>query len=136
LNVLNKYPLIEYYETSGETQGCLNFTPTTGSAIFVDYAENSVNTTFASAHGMKNIHLINNNCTTALGCGGTASGIEVGTTNAGDSNAEYNNVALSGFNIGYRNLGTQNHFGVVFINPQIFFNGIGFQVHQVGPISI
>ena len=102
----------------------------------MDYAENSVNTTFASAHGMKNIHLINNNCTTALGCGGTASGIEVGTTNAGDSNAEYNNVALSGFNIGYRNLGTQNHFGVVFINPQIFFKGIGFQVHQVGPISI
>lgn len=81
---------------------CLNFTPTSGAAITVDYV--GIGFLPASKHGFENLHLINNNCSTSQGCGGTAIGILVGNTNQGQLDASMISDTIQGFAVGYQNI--------------------------------
>ncbi len=86
--------------------GCtLNWTPSTGTAITLDYADPSPATPNAPTnHGLRNIFLINNLCTTTGGCGGSAVGIEIGNVNGGAFDATMEQVCVVGFGgFGYVN---------------------------------
>lgn len=99
---------------------CLNYTPTSGNAITLDYVGNSASA-ISSNHGLKNISLQNNGCIASGGCGGTAVGIMTGTVNQGTYEATMENISVSGFAVGYENT---NPFSVdvQWFNAQFFSN--------------
>jgi len=122
-----KYLLLEGVAASGATglssaAGCLNFTPTSGNAITLDYTTNP-QSSLSAVHGLRDLVLINNNCFTTGGCGSSAVGIMTGTTNQGTYEATMQNVSVIGFGTGYSDL---NNFSVdiLWVNPQFFFNTV------------
>jgi hypothetical protein len=130
LSTSGKYPLlIGHGTTTGAASplggACLNFTPTTGIAITGDYVPTTTNS-YASQHGLRNIALVNNNCSTIGSCGGTAFGISWGTTNWGMSNATFDQVAIIGFQFAYNNANVNDIPGVTWVNPLLQYNGIAF----------
>lgn len=97
---------------------CLNYTPTTGNAITVDY---STGNPLSSNHGFYDLLLQNNGCITSQGCGGSAVGIAVGNVNSGHSAASMINVAVRGFAVGYQNTNALSS-NVQWFNPQFSAN--------------
>lgn len=107
--------------TSPSGGSCLNYTPTSGSAITLDYVS-TLQSPFTSKHGIKNLTLINNLCTTSGGCGGTAVGVDTGTTNAGSNGATFEGLSVWGFSTAHRNLNPLS-VNQTWINFQAFCNG-------------
>jgi hypothetical protein len=108
---------------------CLNYKPTSGSAITLDYAPGT-NIPQNTNHGLRNILLVNNNCFSTDGCGSSAIGINTGGTYGGSTYAVFENVVVSGFSIGYRNLNTLS-VGQVWQNPSFSNNGIAQQFSNI-----
>jgi hypothetical protein len=152
LSTPGKYVLLEHAGAGGAivtstapvttaVVGCLNFTVTSGTptpvAITLDYANNlqTVGAPRSSVHGLRNILLVNNQCATPDGCGGSAVGIQIGTTNQGIQGATMENVSIIGFHIGFQNT---NFFSdpVTWINPQIWDNGVGMDIGNVSTTPI
>jgi hypothetical protein len=63
---------------------CLNYKPTTGSAITLDYVPGT-DALQNTNHGLRNILLVNNSCYRTDGCGSSAVGINTETTNGGST---------------------------------------------------
>lgn len=137
--VANKYPLLEGLGSAGVAglstpQGCLNYIPTSGAAITMDYAT-ATGSPDSSVHGIRNLFLVNNNCFTFGGaCGGTAIAVDTGMTNQGTYEAHFDNISIEGFPVGYRNLNNTS-IGVVWNNPQFFQNGAAVLLDSATPIS-
>ncbi len=136
-----KYVLLEFAGAAGTTsaaapvmQGCLNFIPTTGTAITLNYV--APNPTPTSAHGLRNISLVDNQCLSTTCVGGTAYGIDFGNTTLGGSGnygalgATMENVSIAGFETAIRNINFYSD-PITWINPQIWCNGVGFDVGNV-----
>jgi len=136
-----KYILFEYGGAAGAVNtslmiGCLNYTPSTGVALTLDYASTGqTGQAKSSAHGMRNITLINNQCQTPGGCGGTAVGIDIGNTNEGIQSAAMENVSVIGFSTGFRN---RNFFSdpVSWVNPQFWNCGVGWDIGNVSTTAV
>lgn len=127
-----KLVLLEGGQSSSGTESvynnCLNYTPTSGAAISIDYADGTAGQ-FTSGSGISNITFINNNCTATAGCGGSAVGILIGLTNAGDQQAIYTNVSVQGFDTGYSELNTSFLVaGQNWVNPSFLGNRIAMTV--------
>jgi hypothetical protein len=111
---------------AGQGSVCLNYLPTTGTAITLDYVGNfSANT--MNAHGFSNIFLMNNGCTTSGGCTSSAVGIDNGNTNAGMAGATLQNITITGFGVGWRNVshvsgGESQSVEMLWLNPLFFKN--------------
>jgi hypothetical protein len=143
---VGKYVLLEHAGAAGTTpttppatpvmQGCLNFTPNpnTGTAITLNYV--SPNTIPTSAHGLRNISLVDNQCLSTTCVGGTAYGIDFGNTaylgagNWGAVGATMENVSVAGFETAIRNINFYSD-PITWINPIIWYNGVGFDVGNV-----
>jgi hypothetical protein len=124
----NKYVRLEA-AGAGNT-ACLNYQPTTAtSAVTLDYAPGT-NIPQNTNHGLRNILLVNNNCFTTDGCGSSAIGINTGTTNGGSTYAVFENVSVSGFSIGYRNLNNLS-VGQVWQNPAFSNNSLAQQFANI-----
>lgn len=144
-----KYPLLECAGGSGSNgpglsptmEGCLNYMPNMGTALTLDYAVGGVGpgsgSAKASGHGVRNCTLINAQCQSQGGCGGTAIGIDfgTGTVNQGAQSGTMENVSVVGFSTGVRNV---NFYSapMTWINPQIWDNGVGFDVGSVSTTQI
>lgn len=126
-NVSGKYPSLRGLAGSNGTPSggaCLNWTPTTsGVAINLDYFPTS-NPNYPPLHGLRDLMLINNLCVMSGGCGGTATGVNIGNVNWGASNATMENVSILGFNNGFINSNTNNIPGVTWINPLFQANAV------------
>ncbi len=146
-----KYVLLEHAGAAGTTftaapvmQGCLNFTPNpnTGTAITLNYVSPSTSTTTpgptpTSAHGLRNISLVDNQClSTSCVKGTSAYGIDFGNTvlngpgNYGAQGATMENVSIAGFETAIRNINFYSD-PITWINPIIWYNGVGFDVGDV-----
>lgn len=108
--------------------GCLNYTPTTATvAITLDVYDTAV-TNEPIQYGLKNIGLLNNNCTQTGGCASLATGILVGTTNGGNMDSIMDNVSILGFSVGYQNVNanaTDVHWKDEFFQANGVANKIG-----------
>jgi hypothetical protein len=104
LATANKWPILEGSGSTGiaATGSCLNYTPTSGAAITLDYAIVGSNEP-PIQQGLRSIKFINNGCVTTGGCGGTAVGIQIGNTNAGNLESLMREVSVEGFATGYSN---------------------------------
>lgn len=110
---------------ANSTEGVsLNYTPTSGAAITLDYATNIA----SPSSGFSNINLVNNGCATRAGCGGSAIGINNGTTNDGDAGATYLNVGVQGFAIGYQAHHSPNEVDQNWIAPSFRYNAIALKI--------
>lgn len=116
-----------YHRSTGGA--CLNYTPTSGSAITVDYV--GIGSLPNSKHGFENLHLINNSCDTSQGCGGSAIGINVGNTNQGQLNASMISDTIQGFAVGYQNTNALS-VQIQWYAPVIKSGGIGM---ILGPLT-
>lgn len=144
-----KYALLECGSASGSlgtsaVQGCLNYQPLSGTALLLDYAVGAVGpgsgSALASAHGVRNCTLINNQCQTAGGCTvppDTAIGIDFGdgTVNKGAQSGTMENVSVIGFATGVQNINFYSD-PMTWINPQIWDNGVGMMFGDVSTTAI
>jgi hypothetical protein len=133
-NVSGKFLLLEGEMTGGNTTGCLNYTPTTGSAITLDFVP--VGGSRAGLFGVKNLYLVNNFCTSIGGCGGSDTGITVTFTNGGIDGAIMQNVTIQGFTVGYGENAIIPSSEVQWLNPHIYNNGVGMNLFDVAEEQI
>lgn len=132
-----KYVTLKAGTPSGSTtaQGlCLNFTPTSGAAFTLDYADWTVNPSPA-ASGWDGIRLVNNGCEASGGCSGAAVGIQIGNTNGGDYAAHYQYTSIQGFHIGYQSSSIHNP-NQEFIDSTWLDNEIAFETQSDPTIFI
>jgi hypothetical protein len=135
LATAGKYVRLEAFGASGATGAtsmggvCLNFLPTKGAAITLDYVTNT-QSPLSAAHGLRNITLINNNCFSTGGCGSSAVGISTGLHNAGTYGASMENVAVTGFGVGYVN-GNNSSVQIAWYNPQFFCNTVAVRLNSI-----
>jgi hypothetical protein len=113
---------------------CLNWTPTSGSAITVDYVP-SAGGGYTASHGFRDITLTNNVCETAGGCGSTAIGINIGPTNSGMQNGVIEDTKISGFGQGVLFGGFGGSWGVVFQNDSFSWNTSGLVINTSAGIE-
>lgn len=111
---------------------CLNYVPTTGNAVTLDYAPLTSENP-PTNHGLKNLAIVNNQCSATGGCGGTANGLVIGNTNGGAYDATYDHVAIIGFGgFGYQNTNARG------VNSQWFspfFQANGACAIQMGNLT-
>lgn len=123
-----KYVLLEGKGVGGDGPSglCLNYTPSSGSAITLDYVPASPVNYPSTQSGISNIYLINNGCVTTGACGGTAVGVQIGNSGSGDLNSSYTNLGIVGFKTGYSNA---NVLAVDenWTNPFLAANGIALK---------
>ncbi len=131
LTVPGKYVRLE--GTGSGNSACLNYRPRTGAAITLDYVANK-NIPQNTNHGLRNILLVNNSCYTTDGCGSSAIGINTGPTNGGSTYAVFENVSVSGFSVGYRNLNPLS-VGQVWNNPGFSNNGVAQQFANIAQVT-
>lgn len=112
--------------SAGFSGNCLNYTPTSGNALTLDYYDTTA-TDPPSGHGLYGVIVVNNNCSSTNGCGGAAHGIVIGSTNGGASNAEFENSGAAGFGgTGY--VATNNSGpNANWINPYFKSNRVAMQ---------
>lgn len=109
----------------------LNYTPSSGDAMFIDCADDTTTGhDLPSNYGVESINFVNNQCVFTNGCGGSANGIHVGLTNAGDGEAVYTRMTIKGFGgYAYLNIGVnKNNAGQVFYSCDFSVNHIGFSL--------
>jgi hypothetical protein len=89
---------------------------------------------FVTAHGAQGFTLINNSCVTLGGCGSSAVGIQIGTTNSGTQNGVFSNIKVEGFGTGIQltSNGTAVPWGIHFINLALAANTTGFNFASTG----
>jgi hypothetical protein len=124
--VLGKYLLLVGMLAGGTATGCLNFTPTIGSAITFDYVP--VGGSRGAVYGVKDLFLSNNLCTSIGGCGGSTTGITVSATNGGIDGAIMQNVTIQGFTVGYGENARVPSSEVQWTNPRFYNNGVGMNL--------
>jgi len=100
---VNVYAIFKGFGASAGTNTCpdggttINYTPTSGAAITVDWTPLAGGGQAPGA-GFEDIAILNNNCQTAAGCGGTATAFSVGTAGNGGMQAGlFRNIKVSGF---------------------------------------
>jgi hypothetical protein len=125
-NVSGKYLLLEGQLAGGTGSGCLNFTPTTGAAMTLDYVP--IGGSRGAVYGIKDLFLSNNLCTSIGGCGGSTTGISVTSTNGGIDGAIMQNVTIQGFSVGYGENARVPSSEVQWSNPRFYNNGAGMNL--------
>lgn len=110
--------------TSGGS--CLNYTPTSAtSAITLDYAA-FFGGGYASAHGIRDLILMNNNCKEVGGCNSQALGVQLGSVNSGAQTGDISNVRVNGFGLGIKfQQGGSESWGMVLTNVSVDDNNTG-----------
>jgi hypothetical protein len=104
-NVAGKYLLLESGSLNSQivrgtsAPACLDYTPTAGAAITLDYVP-AGNSNAAATHGIQNLTLANNQCETMGGCGSNAIGITFGGANGGAQGATLAGLRVIGFGTG------------------------------------
>jgi hypothetical protein len=103
---------------------CLNFTPSSGTAITFDIDAASIGSGNAMGAGMRDISLFGGNpiCVTPGGCGGTAVGISTGTNGIGAG--MFSNDRIAGFNQGFA-ITDKYGWGIMWLNTSIVWNATG-----------
>lgn len=112
-------------DVGGIGRSCkLNYTPTSGDAITLDFM---VSSGFGLTTGiaLQDIYLVNNNCTTTAGCGGTARGVVCGPTNGGCGGETLQSVLVAGFSTGIVTQ-SNNGWGTVFSDVSLLNNATGW----------
>jgi hypothetical protein len=127
-NVSGKYLLLEGWLAGGSAAGCLNYTPTSGSAITLDFVPASGAGARGGVYGIRDLWLTNNLCTSIGGCGGSTTGVTVTSTNDGIDGGMMENVTIQGFTVGYGENARVPSSAVQWINPRIYNNGIGMNL--------
>lgn len=125
-NSPGKYLLLQGWMAGGTATGCLNYTPTTGSAITLDFVP--IGGSRGAVYGIKDLFLTNNSCTSIGGCGGSTTGISVTSTNGGIDGAIMQNVTIQGFTVGYGENARVPSSEVQWTNPRIYNNGVGMNL--------
>lgn len=116
---------------SGNLGSCLRWTTTTSSlAINIDWTP-SGGGGYVTGAGIRDIILTNGNtdCETDGGCGSSATGVSIGTTNGGAHKALFLDFKVQGFGEGYH-IADSVGWGMVWLNSAPVFNTIG--IHYVG----
>jgi hypothetical protein len=103
----------------------LNYTPTTAStALAIDVTPASSTTPYAPYVILRDFTLINNNCSTNGGCRSSAVGIAMGSTNGGAQRAEFSDIEVAGFGVGFYN-SNDTSWGQTFRNLTFTHNTTG-----------
>jgi hypothetical protein len=123
----NKYPILQG-DCGGSTLQ-LNYTPTSGAAIVLDYV-GPAGSGEAPGAGLRDITFVNNNCSTSGGCGYGTTGLSLGDVGVlnGDIGAHrgyFENVRVMGFGTGVWNNAALD-WGLVWTNCGFIGNGIGY----------
>ena len=101
----------------------LNYTPTTATnAITFDCTNSTGSSTQLVL--LQNITLFNNNCTTVGGCGSSATGVAIGSTNGGVSKGILDTVNIKGFGTGFANP-VNVSWGMTIRNGLFAYNNTG-----------
>ena len=108
---------------------CLNFTPSSGTALTFDIDASGVGSGNAMGAGMRDITLSNNLCITNGGCGGTAIGISTGTVGCGS--CMFSNDSIEGFNEGM-SITDNAGWGIVWLNTSFVWNATGIYYNTPG----
>lgn len=132
-NVPGKYLLLEsgslrLQVTTGTTgAACLDYTPTDGAAITLDYVPSGWGNNPAVTHGVPNLTIMNNHCETMGGCGSKAVGIAFGGANGGALGATFTGLRVIGFGTGLTVLHSRSTGGnLSFRDCTLFYNTTGF----------
>lgn len=107
----------------------LEYTPTSGAAITLDYLHSSGSS--AVGHGIRDISIFNNHAFVSGGTGSAAIGILIGDSNAGAGYAQFSNVNIQGFGTGFQGPTTVSSlsWGMTFWNCAFQYNTIGYDSH-------
>ena len=130
LNTSGKYVLLQ---GMGSAAVVLNYTPTTAtSAIFLDYTP-AAGQIHKTTHGIRDLQLSNNGCTTNGGCGSSAVGIQLGQNAAGNGGAEQGTISgveISGFGTGvlYQGGISVGSWGINWNGDTFAYNTTGMSV--------
>jgi hypothetical protein len=110
----------------------LNYTPTTATTAWtIDYTPSGGDAE-APKEVIRNITLINNGCTTYEGCGSSATGLLIGSSNNGALNGKFTNIRVVGFatDVSVSNAAS---WGMVFDNCTLGAAGtVAFSTNSLG----
>jgi hypothetical protein len=113
------------------TGSCINYTPTSGTAITLDWSAVAP-LAWQSNVAIADLTITNNPigtpCGTAGGCGSGAIAIQTGPTNGGAAYARFSNVNVMGFGNGWRN-SAGNGWGRIWDGGSFGFNTVGVQLN-------
>jgi hypothetical protein len=131
-NVPGKYLLLEGGSIgvgsarASTAPACLDYAPTAGTAITLDYVPSGSGSGGAVMHGLQNLTLKNNACETIGGCGSNAVGILFGGANGGAQGAAFGGLRVFGFGYGINVMRSEPRGGeLAFRDCAISYNSTG-----------